>query len=164
MYKMKNPAMVLIVLTVLLFFPIVSAPPNTPNEGEPPTEPGGNGNPVVLVANSVDYPLALDFVDFLEERFSLTSVNYWNFSPYKYNHRIIILGGPDAYEGTGNITRDVLSEEEEEEIRKTGNHAIYIKEDIFTLGQKVIVLAGTTRNETRLAHVEYRENVTRLLS
>lgn len=169
---MKNLAPVFTAMVVMLLFPVVSAPTFVPLEGAPPSDPGGGGNgggssgqmTLVLVANSIDYPLALDFAEFLEERFNLVSVGPGEFDSYRFSTRIVILGGPDAYEGIGNITKWVLSSEEQEETRKVGSHAMYIKEDIFTPGQKVIVIAGAMRNETRLAHMENRENVAELLS
>lgn len=155
-------------MAVLLLFPVVSAPAFVPLEGAPPSDPGGGGlsgqMTLVLVANSIDYPLALDFVEFLEERFNLVSVGPGEFDSYRFSTHIVVLGGPDAYEGIGNITKGILSGEEQEEIRKVGSHVMYIKEDIFTSGQKVIVIAGATRNETRFAHMENRENVAGLLS
>ncbi len=63
------------------------------------------------------------------------------------NRELIILGGPDAYNGVGDIVREILSEEEQEMVRNRGSKMVFEKENPYN-GGTVYVIAGSTRNDT----------------
>jgi len=69
------------------------------------------------------------------------------FESYKGSRLIFILGGPKAYDGVGDYVKQVLSEEEQKGVIK-GEQSIFIKRDVWTEGQIVIVIAGQGRTET----------------
>lgn len=125
------------------------------SETLPPEKPK-----VVMLANSIDYDLAVDFTDFLNDSgFEVVSVTAPGFDDYKSEKIIIILGGPDAPEGVGDIVQAVLTEEEANAIREPNAKKMLVKLDLWAAGQKVIVLAGSDRNQTKAAHEENRDAV-----
>jgi hypothetical protein len=110
---------------------------------------------IVVLANSVDFELAANFFGFFRPMIEVTHVTADNFNKYKGEKFIVILGGPDAYEGVGEIVREVLEEGEENYLRINGNRNMYVKRDIWTEGQEVIVLAGYCRHQTQKAEIEH---------
>jgi hypothetical protein len=112
---------------------------------------------VILLSNSIDYDLAQDFVAFLGDKGVETlRVEAADFQQYQGEAFIIILGGPDAPEGVGEVVQQVLSREEQDYLRTHGNKAMYVKSNMWAQGQRVFVLAGSDRNQTREAHIEHR--------
>lgn len=81
------------------------------------------------------------------------------FENYKKNKIVIILGGPDAYGGVGEIVDGILTKNEKEYLRTEGNYAMYVKKDIWREKQVVIVLAGCDREKTFEAVKIYRDAV-----
>ncbi|MFQ5888171.1 MAG: hypothetical protein ACE5HY_05695, partial [Candidatus Hydrothermarchaeales archaeon] len=79
------------------------------------------------------------------------------------NRLIIILGGPDAYEGLGEIVSEVLSDAEEAAIRQAGAQTMYVKynfwADRYTHNQVVIIVAGSDRSNTQAAETKYNVDV-----
>ncbi len=115
---------------------------------------------IVVLANSIDYGLASDFFGFLRNRGrDIIHANASNFEQYKEEKFIVILGGPDAYEGIGKIVQEVLSEDEENIIRGKGARKKYVKTNIWSQGQRVMVIAGYNRNETKNSEDENKEDV-----
>jgi hypothetical protein len=113
--------------------------------------------PVVeVVANSIDLNLSANFVTFLEGRGV-----YVRLAPAQDFDRnfdtIIILGGPDAPEGVGEIVQSVLSQEDQDFLRTHGNKEMFVRENPWWLryGHKTItVIAGFDRHETQTAVLE----------
>jgi hypothetical protein len=101
---------------------------------------------IVVLANSIDFELATDFFAFLGNKGIETvhsTASYFN--QYKEEKFIVILGGPDAPEGVGSIVQEALSEVEENSVREAGARKKYIKTNIWDLGQRVMVIAGSNR-------------------
>lgn len=112
---------------------------------------------VILLSNSIDHALAQDFLAFLGDKGVETlRVEAADFQRYQGEAFIVILGGPDAPEGVGEVVQQVLSREEQDYLRVPGNRAMYVKKDVWAQGQRVFVLAGSDRNQTRKAHIEER--------
>lgn len=103
---------------------------------EAPAKPG-----IVLLANDIDYALAQEFDARKEEKF------------------IVILGGPDAYDGVGEKVRKALAAEEQNHLREKGNRKMYVKTNVWRKGQVVYIIAGSDRDQTRKAHEENREKL-----
>lgn len=115
---------------------------------------------IVVLANSIDYALATDFFGFLGNKgIDVIHSNASDFEQYKNEKFIVILGGPDAYEGVGEIVKEVLKDDEEKYLRTKGNRKMYVKPNVWTQGQVVNVIAGSNRNETQKAHGENRADV-----
>jgi len=103
----------------------------------------------VIISNSVDLPAAQKLKEFLESQGYGVEIRgpeeFWDLVSGGVNP-IFILGGPDAYEGIGEITRQFLTEKEIERLRSWrgfGNFYIRIMNNV-----EVIILAGNTREET----------------
>jgi len=128
---------------------------------ELPSTSSLSGKPsTVVLANSIDYTLASDFFGFLKNKNKeAVRANASDFSQYKNEKFIVILGGPDAPEGIGSIVREVLSEIEENFLRQDETSKMFIKTDVWTQGQVVMVIAGNNRYQTQKAHVENKDTV-----
>jgi plastocyanin len=118
---------------------------------------------IVLLANDIDFGLAGDLFGFLENRgIETVRATADDFEQYKGSERfIVILGGPDAYDGVGNIVREIITPLEEDDIRKKGSLRMLVKIDPWgqLSGQRVTILAGSDRNHTKKAHQENRGKV-----
>jgi hypothetical protein len=115
---------------------------------------------IVVLSNSIDNELASDFFEFLENKgIKVTYTDAEDFDRLKEEKTIVILGGPDAYEGVGEIVQEVLTEGEQNQIRENGNRKMYIRTNVWTEGQKVIIIAGSNREETKAAHQENKNQV-----
>lgn len=115
---------------------------------------------IVLLANSIDYALASEFFGFLKDKgIEVTQANADNFEQYKNEKFIVILGGSDAYEGVGDVVKQVLTKEEQDWLREKGNRKMFVKANVWTQGQVVMVIAGNDRLETQKANSENKENV-----
>jgi hypothetical protein len=114
---------------------------------------------VVVLANSIDYNLASDFFNHLENKgVDVIPTSAESFADYKDHRFIIILGGPDAPEGVGNIVKEsgILSIDDVDFIREKGNKRRFVKTNPWGLqdDQIVWVIAGSNREFTKSAHVE----------
>lgn len=114
---------------------------------------------VVVVANSIDYALASDFLGFLQGNFDVIYSAASTFSAYQSKSFIIILGGPDAYEGVGEIVRGKLTMAEQEYLRVGGNRNMYVLTDAWAENQAVFIIAGSDRNQTKMAAAENEDAV-----
>jgi hypothetical protein len=122
---------------------------------------GGRYKPdVVVLANSIDAELSADFLGFLKtQALNVIYVDASNFSKYKDKKFIVILGGPDAYEGVGEIVQEVLDDAEEAFLRIPGNRKMYVKTNVWATGQVVRVIAGSGRTLTRDEALENQADV-----
>ena len=107
---------------------------------------------VALVANSIDYNLNSNIISILQSRgvnivyFGKTDTGY-NSYPY-----IIILGGPDAPDHTGFLASQILLSNEKNNLRSiNGYQVFYEKRDQWIARQKVFVIAGSDRDNTKFA-------------
>jgi hypothetical protein len=110
---------------------------------------------IVVLANSIDFELASNFFGFFNPMIEVVHATASDFDQYKGEKFIVILGGPDAYEGVGEIVREVLEDEEEDYLRVNGNRNRYVKTNTWSQGQEVTVLAGYCRHQTQKAHEEH---------
>ncbi|MCK4432865.1 MAG: right-handed parallel beta-helix repeat-containing protein [Methanomicrobia archaeon] len=110
---------------------------------------------ITLVANTIDYELAGEFIEFLDmNNVLITPISAADFPDHQEDKIILILGGPDAYDGIGYIVQNTLDGNEIDLIRKEGNFAMFIKTNIWKDGQLVLVLAGSDRDLTKAAWME----------
>lgn len=61
---------------------------------------------------------------------------------------LIILGGPDALDGTGTIVTRYLDSLEVSFIRQPGQRFTFIKPDLYGYAERVIIIAGSEREKT----------------
>jgi len=113
---------------------------------------------ITLVANTIDYDLADEFIEFLDMNNAIiTTISAADFPEHQEDKIILVLGGPDAYDGIGYIVQDILDGNEIEWIRKEGNFTMFIKTNTWRDGQLIIVLAGSDRDLTKAACMENKE-------
>jgi len=104
---------------------------------------------IIIVTNSIDRPAAEVISDGLRAGgASVTIVSPEEFK-LKGAEAVIILGGPDAYEGAGEISSKVLNDFEELWLRLTPNSSEIFLGELG--GIEAVVIAGHTRVETNLA-------------
>ncbi|GEM_PF-5919101 len=104
---------------------------------------------IIILTNSVDKPAA----EVIAEGLRAGGASVTVVSPEEFKlegaEAVVILGGPDAYEGVGEISSKVLDDVEEDWLRMTPNSS-----EIF-LGSleeiEAVIIAGHTRVETNLA-------------
>jgi len=125
---------------------------------------------VLLVTNSIDFAMAGEFIDYLVENgIAVTVIAASEFTPsvQMENRLIIILGGPDAAEGVGDVVSDILSDSEEDTIRGKGAQRMYTKVDAYTerytARQKVVILAGSDRAGTKASEDKFKADVKTLM-
>ncbi len=140
------------------------APPGIPSlgGGQPSAQPGTVSTQplVVILANSIDRELAGDLIDLLSFiGFEVQVVGAGELSTVADAPRIIILGGPDAYEGVGAIVRTLLNSSLQEAVRAPGASFIVAFRDVWADGQVVVVAAGSDRYGTQRAHREGRQSL-----
>ncbi len=124
-----------------------------------PAPIGGDYYPeATLLANSIDAKLAQSFIDYMkEDGIKVYLTDSETFPEYRNKHYVIILGGPDAYEGVGEIVSQILTEEEKKKIREG---RVWIKKsNVYREGQVVYILAGKDRNATAEVWKEYKEDI-----
>ncbi|NOZ59798.1 MAG: hypothetical protein GXO66_09550, partial [Euryarchaeota archaeon] len=108
----------------------------------------GNYQPeVVILGNSIDLELAEEFVSLLRDtgiRVHITGAQeFWDYST---RHYIIILGGPKAYDGVGEIVSGILTAEEKRSILEG---SVFLKKrSVFREGGIVYIFAGRDRSAT----------------
>lgn len=110
---------------------------------------------IVILANSIDYSLASDFFSYLKNKnMNIVHATSVDFEQYKNEKFVVILGGPDAPEGVGEIVQEVLDENEQNQIREKGNRKMYANTNTWDQGQSIVVIAGSNREETKNAEDE----------
>jgi len=108
---------------------------------------------VIILANSIDRELNSDFLDVLNAEMTVTLVNAEEFEQYKTTPYILILGGHKTPEGVGEIIEGELHQQEKEEI--VGGTSMIVKLNLWREGQVVAILAGTDREQTKIACQEH---------
>ncbi|NJE85227.1 hypothetical protein E3E23_05230 [Thermococcus sp. CX2] len=101
---------------------------------------------VVVLANDIDWDIRGDLLASQLETLGLSvkRVTANEFEAYKESPIVVILGGPEAYDGVGSYVQQALSLEEQNAIID-GEAGMFIKTDVWVEGQVVIVLAGQDR-------------------
>jgi len=115
---------------------------------------------ILVITNSIDFELATEFFRFLRGTGMKTDrTTASNFEQNKEGKFIVILGGPDAPEGVGELVQMVLSKDEQNSIREKGARKKYVTPDVWTQGQRVMVIAGYNRNETKNSVNENKDSI-----
>lgn len=122
-------------------------------------EVSGSGASVIVVANSIDQDCNSDFVDFLKSERDVNVVHPSEFELYSKSAYIVIVGGNEAPEGTGEIVDSALTEEEKV---TTEEGCMVVKLNVWQEGQVVVVIAGQEREQTKKACEENKKNVSSL--
>ncbi len=115
-----------------------------------------NVRKVVVISNSVDRPAALKLVTYL----MMGGVPARTGSPSEFSSliksgevgEIMVLGGPDAYQGVGNISSELMNRIDQSYLRKNRGAAVIRRYGFFIGGRfkDIVIIAGSTREETKL--------------
>jgi len=115
------------------------------------------GPSLIIVANDESYKLSENWIEFLRnESVPYRQTKPAEFEKYKNEKFIAILGGPSEPGGVGEIVKQVLTKEEQEFVSKPGSSRMYLKENTFAPGQKILVFAGADREAAGKARVANR--------
>lgn len=122
-----------------------------------PYKVGGN---VIVLANTIDYAYALDFMAYLKANgLNAAHVSAADFETLKYNRKVIILGGHNAPEGVGDEVKVALTEADEQTIMVPGASIMSVKQDIWAANQTVIIIAGNEAADTAAALIGNKANI-----
>jgi hypothetical protein len=116
---------------------------------------------VVLLANSVDSELNRGFIGSLKsEGIEVAEAKAEEFTTLRYADCVIVLGGHHSPEGVGEVADTLLYSDEKENISlKEGAKLKAVRENVWTLKQKIFLLAGHEKEDTRDAVKEYGDEL-----
>jgi rhodanese-related sulfurtransferase len=114
---------------------------------------------VAVVANSIDIGMNSDLIPLLRKNNLIVDYFGVKDSGYAAYDYIIILGGPDSEEHTGDLSKRILSETDQNTLRNGDRKILYETSDFFKMKQKVFVLAGSDRDYTKVAVDQYASQV-----
>lgn len=119
---------------------------------------GAQQKRLLIVANDANYALAQPWIGLLEgESVPFLRIKAPEFEKYKNERYIAILGGPNETEGIGDIVKKALTKEEVDFVSQPGNNKMYLKNDVWQSGQRVLVFAGGTKEAAARARTSNRE-------
>lgn len=116
----------------------------------------------MLVSNDIDRASTTGLVTYLNTKgFNVLESSPDDLESHKKEKNMILIGGPDAPDGMGRIVKEtgLLDIDDADLIRTAGNHQLYAGHDIWNPGQRVWILAGSSRVETQNALETYRDEV-----
>lgn len=114
---------------------------------------------VAVVANSIDIGMNPDLIPLLRKNNLMVDYFGVKDSGYAAYDYVIILGGPDSEEHTGDLSKRILSETDQNALRNRDHKIFYETSDFFKMKQKVFVLAGSDRDYTKVAVDQYASQV-----
>ena len=109
---------------------------------------------VVVISNSIDH--SPELIDYVQQEFEVISISAEEFPDYQGYQYYVILGGPDAPEGVGDLVQSILSGQEVEYLRSTEEYNLFIR---VRDGKTFFVLAGADREMTREAVTELKDDI-----
>jgi hypothetical protein len=119
-----------------------------------------DGHTLVVLANSIDTSLSTEVFSLIKEwGIDIIHSSTEDFDQYKNEKIVLILGGPDATEGVGEKVQGVLSLVQEDSIREEGARRMFTKPDVWASDQRVFIIAGSDRHQTKKSLEENWEDV-----
>lgn len=99
---------------------------------------------LTIVGTESTFNASQDWLAFLQTQ----EVPYVVVAPEEFGQHnkqtyIVVMGSTDEVEEIRAILKEVLSAEEMEWISRAGNGNMYVKNDVWTPGQKIVVIAGS---------------------
>lgn len=118
------------------------------------------GQKTVIISNQADLPAANYIKQILSSAGAdVTISSASGFESVKKSAEvtvIIVLGGPDAYEGVGQISAKYLSSDDQQYLRSVKGSSVVRK--FSDSGKEIIIIAGNTRSETKLSSEVYSQS------
>ncbi|HHQ45231.1 MAG TPA: hypothetical protein ENN13_03735 [Candidatus Altiarchaeales archaeon] len=122
-------------------------------------------NRVVVLANNIDHDLATGFYNILRENGNtLEFIDASQFQEKKYAEKIIILGGHGAPAGVGLIVSDLISKTTRDNLETPGAKIFEEKEGVWTLNQKILLIAGYSKDDTQKSWMQNQDEILATLS
>jgi thiol:disulfide interchange protein DsbD len=109
---------------------------------------------IVIVSNSIDH--SPELISYVQEHHRVLPIEPIDFSEYQQYDYYILLGGPDAPEGMGDIVQGVLSMREQDYLRRTEEYNLFIR---MINGKMFFILAGSDRENTQKAVEDLKDDV-----
>jgi thioredoxin 1 len=109
---------------------------------------------VVVVSNSIDY--SPELISYIGQEFDVITITADEVPDYQNYSYFVILGGPDAPEGIGELVSNILSIQEQNYLRTTDEYNLFVR---VKDGRTYLVLAGSDREQTKLAVDTLKDNV-----
>ena len=99
---------------------------------------------LIIVGTGSTMDASQDWLSFLKtQEVPCVVVNPAEFGEHNKEDSIVVIGSMDESEDIKAILKEVLTAEEMEWISQAGNGKMYVKTDVWTPGQKIIVIAGS---------------------
>jgi hypothetical protein len=94
-----------------------------------------------IVANQTSLDLAKDFITMLNNESIPLAIATDDFDKVKNAKHIVVLGGAKGQGSVDEFTKQILTAQEQESGNQPGGK-MFLKENVFTQGQTIIVFAG----------------------
>lgn len=110
---------------------------------------------LLVVATAETYSSAGKFTDFLEQKsVPCRHISPLQFEDHKNAQHIVIIVGVNEGWGANDIMSRALDEEEWAWLSEPGNNGIYMKQNLWSVDQNVMVIAGSSP-ETAIDSFDY---------
>jgi len=114
---------------------------------------------LIIVGTGSTMDASQDWLSFLKtQEVPCVVVNPAEFGEHNKVDFIVVIGSMDESEDIKAILKEVLTAEEMEWISQAGNGKMYVKTDVWTPGQKIIVIAGSHQIITEQARKATKED------
>ncbi|MBU7042762.1 MAG: DUF255 domain-containing protein [Theionarchaea archaeon] len=109
---------------------------------------------IVIVSNSIDH--STELISYMQNHHQIITITPEEFPQYQTYEYYVLLGGPDAPEGMGEIVQGILSRNEQDYLRRTEEYTLFIR---VINGKMFFVLAGADRENTHKAVEDLKDDV-----
>jgi thioredoxin 1 len=109
---------------------------------------------IVVISNSIDH--SPELIEYLQEKLDVIAITAEELPLYQSYQYYVILGGPEAPEGIGEVVQGVLSVQEQEYLRNTTEYNLFIR---VKNGKTYFVFAGADREQTKLAVTNLKDEI-----
>jgi hypothetical protein len=109
---------------------------------------------IVVISNSIDH--SPELIEYLQGKVDVIAITAEELPLYQSYQYYVILGGPEAPEGVGEVVQGVLSVQEQEYLRNTTEYNLFIR---VKNGKTYFVFAGADREQTKLAVTNLKDEI-----
>jgi len=112
----------------------------------------GAQDPVVVLANAIDGGMAQGLYSRLAESgVEAIKSDAVVFDVLKDSRFVVVLGGQKSPGGVGEIVSSILDEKQKESLLVDGAYGTFIREGLYSRGQRIYVFAGHEKGDTQKA-------------
>ena len=113
---------------------------------------------LIVVASKATYQDAQKWVDFLTSReVPLQHVTPPDFGKYKNEKYIVVMVSMNESGGIGDIVKQLLTKKEQALVGQQGNSNMYIKSDLWSKDQTIIIFAGYNRDAANRVRINTKD-------